>query len=320
MVGGIMPFAQKLKALFDWIEGEITYFKSLSLFGVISALVVAYFHSLSAYQDQVSTLAKDDLASATQTFAEISSDLSGALALQRQLISDFYAAVPTDIYKNGDAFLTKDARNIYKSYSDSYAALHQNYNLLARKAELYLDWPSDPEHDPAESPAPIIDPINMSLLGATNFDCEGSMPFQGGERIPIKDPVNGKTYTLDWRSALHNVLTIEYCFDVTHVGIAGIRQWAAQTNIDPTQLSYLTNPDQVNLFNKLRATNQVLRLNAFTGLAMNEIEKMRVKYRPPGFICSLPGVSEIFSLFNYCTAIRTKAPWSETPVAAPSSG
>ncbi|MFZ0526684.1 MAG: hypothetical protein WBF24_06540 [Xanthobacteraceae bacterium] len=315
-----MSIAVKLKALFDWVETEVSYFKSLSLFGVISALVVAYFHSLSAYQDRVATLAKDDLTSAAQTFAEISSDMSGALTLQRQLISDFYAAIPNDVYKKDDAFPTKDTRSIYKSYSDSYAALHQNYNLLARKAELYLDWPSDPQHDPAESPAPIIDPINMSLLGAAGFDCEGSMPFHGGQQIPIKDPINSKTYTLDWRSALHNVLTIEYCFDVTHVGIAGIRQWASQTNIDPAQLSYLTNPDHANLFNNLRATNQVLRLNAFTGLAMNEIERMRVRYRPPGFICSLPGVSQIFSLFDYCTAVRTKAPWSETPVAAPSSG
>src|ERR1700724_936217 len=85
---------EKLSALFDWIEGEVSYFKSLTVFGVISTLVVAYFQSLSAYHDRVATLAKDDVTSAAQTFAEISSDLSGALALQRHLISDFYAAVP----------------------------------------------------------------------------------------------------------------------------------------------------------------------------------------------------------------------------------
>lgn len=312
-----MSVGEKLKALLDWIDGKITYFKGLSLFGVISALVVAYFHSLSAYQDRVATLAKDDLTAASQTFAEISSNISGAMALQRQLISDFYTAVPNDAYKKDDGFLTKDARAIYKNYSDSYAALHQNYNLLARKAELYLDWPSDPQYDAAENPAPIIDPINMSLLGTANFDCEASMPFHGGERVPIKDPANGKTYTIDWRSALHHVLTMEYCFDVTHVGIAGIRQWASQSTIDPAQFTYLTN--NADMFNNQRATNQVLRLNAFTGLAMNEIERIRIRYRPPGFICSIPGVSQVFSLFDYCTPIRTKAPWSETPVKAPSS-
>jgi hypothetical protein len=312
---------EKLSALFDWIEGEVSYFKSLTVFGVISTLVVAYFQSLSAYHDRVATLAKDDVTSAAQTFAEISSDLSGALALQRHLISDFYAAVPNDVYKNDDAFPTKDARSIYKSYSDSYASLRQNYNLLARKAEIYLDWPSDPQHDPAENPGPIIDPINMSLLGAANFDCETSMPnFRDKQKIPIKDPINGKTYTIDWHSALHNVLTIEYCFDVTHVGMAGVLQWASQTNIDQKEWIYLTKSDNIELFNDIRPTNQVLRLNAFTGLAMNEIEGIRVRYRPSGFICSLPGVSQVLSLFDYCTPVRTKAPWSETPAPAPSSG
>ncbi len=84
------------------------------------------------------------------------------------------------------------------------------------------------------------------------------MPFHGGERVPIKDPANGKTYTIDWRSALHHVLTMEYCFDVTHVGIAGIRQWASQSTIDPAQFTYLTN--NADMFNNQRATNQVCDL------------------------------------------------------------
>ncbi|MFZ0607496.1 MAG: hypothetical protein WAM75_07460 [Xanthobacteraceae bacterium] len=306
------PFWRALKAIFDWIEAETSLVKKLSIYGVVSTLVIAYFQSLSAYHDRVATLAKDDISAAAQTFAEISSDLSGALALQRRLISDFYVAVPNDVYKNDAAFPTKDARTIYKDYNDSYASLHENYNLLARKAEMYLDWPSDPDRDPAETPSPIVDPINMSLLGAANFDCETSMPsFGAKQQIPIKDPINGKTYTIDWHSALHNVLTIEYCFDVTHAGIAGILQWAAQTNIDQKQWAYLTSLSNTELFNKTRATNQVLRLNAFTGLAMNEIEQIRVKYRPPGFICSLPAVSEILSLFDSCTPVPTKAPWSE---------
>jgi hypothetical protein len=38
-----------------------------------------------------------------------------------------------------------------------------------------------------------------------------------------------------------------------------------------------------------RDSNQVLRLNAFMSLAMFDIDKIRIKYRPNGFICSVPG-------------------------------
>jgi hypothetical protein len=299
-----------MKRVFAATEAEVSYVKGLTLFGVISTLVVAYFQNLSAYHDRVATLAKDDMAAATQTFTEASGSLSAALALQRRLISDFYAAIPGDVYKNDAAYLTKDARAIYKDYTDIYSSLHQNYNLLARKAEIYLDWPSDPKRDPAANASPQIDPINMSFLGAANFDCEKFMPnFEGGKTtIPLTDPDTGRTYSIDWHSALHNVLTIQYCFDVTHLSIGGILQWASQSSIDPRQWDYVTKSDHAELFDKIRATNQVLRLNAFVSLAMSEIERIRVKYRPNGFICSLPGVSEALSLFDRCTAVETKSP------------
>jgi hypothetical protein len=279
-------------------------------------LVVAYFQNLSAYENKVATQAKDDMAAATQTFAEASGNLGGAITLQKRLISDFYAAIPNDVYKDDTAYLTRDARAIYATYSEVYSNLHQNYNLLARKAEIYLDWPSNPNRDPATDTSPVIDPINMSLLGTANFDCENSMPhFASGKvTVPIKDPINGQTYTIDWHSALHNVLTIQYCFDVTHSKITGILQWASHSNIDQKNWTYLNEPGTVELFNKTRATNQVLRLNAFMGVAMHEIEAIRVNYRPKGFICSLPGVSGIIGAIgqaqhkagaDWCTPVRT---------------
>jgi hypothetical protein len=210
-------FWQCIIRTFTWTETELSHVKNLTLFGVISTLVVAYFQYRSAYQDRVATLAQNDITAAAQTFSEASTALSAAVSLQRRLISDFYAAAP-GAYKDDNAYPTTDARAIYKDYMDTYASLHQNYNLLARKAEIYLDWPSDLTHDAAAHTTPTVDPINMSLLGTANFDCEASMPnFDCGKQsVPIKDPINGKTYTIDWRSALHNVLTIEYCFDVTH--------------------------------------------------------------------------------------------------------
>lgn len=300
----------KIGGAFNWADKELSYVKGLTLFGVVSTLLVAYFQNLSAYESKVATQAKDDMAAATQTFAEASTNLSTAVTLQRRLIADFYSAVSDDAYKSDAAYPTKDARAIFNDYASAYSNLHQSYNLLARKAEIYLDWPSDPTHDAASNPKAIVDPINMSLLGAANYDCEKSMPNleKGKERIPITDPASSITYTLDWWSALHHVLTIEYCFDVTHAGIAGILQWASQSTIDPKQWAYVTNPNHQQLFNDIRGTNQALRLNAFVSLAMHEIEQIRVKYRPNGFICSFPGVSQVFSMFDRCTALRTKSP------------
>src|SRR3984885_9358042 len=99
----------------------------------------------------------------------------------------------------------------------TYTGLHQNYDLLARKAEIYLDWPSDLTHDAAKNTSPTIDPINMSALGEFDFDCEKYMPdfANGNSTIPLTDKHNGNQVTIDWNSAKHNVLTMHYCFKIT---------------------------------------------------------------------------------------------------------
>jgi len=318
MGGDMGQFWQSVKSLFVWTETELTHLKNLTIFGAISALVVAYFQYRSAYQDRVATLAQEDLTAATQTLSEISTALSTAVSLQRRLISDFYAATPGN-YMIDDAYPTSDARAIYKDYMDTYSSLHQNYNLLARKAEIYLDWPSDVTHDAAKNTTPTVDPINMSLLGTAGFNCEDSMPSfeKDKQRVPIKDPANGKTYFIDWRSALHNVLTIQYCFDVTHQKMKAALEWASKSKIDAEDWKFMTShdgPDIPTLFNKTRATNQAQRLNYFLTLAMSEIEAIRVNYRPDGIICGVPVLSGMISLTgrmldragpNWCTPVRT---------------
>jgi hypothetical protein len=304
-------FWQSAKRVFIRTEAELSYFKGLTFFGLISTLVVAYFQNLSTYHDKVATMAKQDMAAATEAFTDASTALSVALSLQQRLISDFYAAVPGDTYKNDAAYLTKDARATYKDYADMYSKLHQNYNLLARKTEIYLDWASNAHRDPAANTSPTTDPINMSLLGEFDFDCEKYMPsFDSGKTtVTLPDPHHSKdTLVIDWNSAKHHALTTEYCFDVTHKGMTAVLQWGSQTNIDLAQMSYMTNPDRTKLFKTTRATGQVLRLNAFMSLAMFEIEQIRVKYRPNGFICSVPGVGQLSSLFNRCTPVRTASP------------
>jgi hypothetical protein len=156
-------------------DSELSYFKGLTFAGLLSTLLVAYFQNLSAYQDKVAAQAKNDIEAATQTFTDTSNALLTALALQQRLTIDFYSAVPDDVYKNDDAYLTRDARSTYSAYLNAYDALHQNYNLCARKAEIYLDWASDVTRDPARNTSPSTDPIFMSLLGEYDFDCENDM-------------------------------------------------------------------------------------------------------------------------------------------------
>jgi hypothetical protein len=285
----------------------------LAILSVIGTLIGAYFQNLSTYNDKVAAQAKDDMTAATQAFADASSALSVPLALQKQLISGYHNAIATNTDSDNAAYETANAHSIYKSYTDAYRSLSENYNLLARKMELYLDWPSNLTRDPATDSAPTTDIINMSLLNTYGFDCEDDMPsFQ---RVDPEDknkndsqvelPHHGKpVLTVDWYSAKHNVLAIETCFEITHEAMTPVRQWASGSTVDQVARTKFINTN-FDIFSK-RASNQVLRLNAFMSLAMYDIDKIRVKYRPNGFLCSVPIVRG--ALGKKCMPVRTASP------------
>lgn len=283
-------FSARLKTIL--LNILLNQFSGISVAGILGTLIVAYFHNLSAYDDKVAALAKDDLTAAEQILSEITTALSNAATLQQRLISDFYAALVNDSYKDDGAYLTTDAREMYKSYLGAYLSLHQNYDLLARKAEIYLDWPSDRNHDAETNTAPNVDPLNISTLGKFGFDCEKYMPTfaEGTAPSPLTNKDDHSVVYLDWNSAKHHVLSMEYCFNVTHQGSRAAMEWASKNHIDPTDFQNMTNNEE--LLNKTRPTNQVLRLNKFIALAMGDIERMRVRYRPNGYWCSVPGVRE----------------------------
>jgi hypothetical protein len=304
--GGGAPAPQGFRqSLKSFLIRQLSGITIVGVVGVLGTLIVAYFQNLSAYQDKVATQAKDEMTAATQVFAEASTALSSALSLQQRLIDNFYDAVPKDSYKDENAYPTKSARATYKDYLDAYTSLHQNYNLLARKVEIYLDWPSDLNRDAANNTSPTNDPVNMSTLGEFDFDCEKYMPSfdNGNSTVALTDSHNGNTVTVDWNSAKHHVLTMQYCFEITHRNLTAALQWASHSDIDPVQWTYLTNDDQKELFRIKRATNQVLRLNAFISLAMSAIEQIRVEYRPNGYWCSVPIVPQLIG--KKCTPVRT---------------
>jgi hypothetical protein len=298
---GFWPSA---KRVFFQIEQDFAVSK-IAILGVLGTLIGAYFQNLSIYNDKVAAQAKDDMTAAANAFADASSALSVPLALQQQLIFGYHNAIAANADSDSTGYETANAHAIYKSYTDAHGRLSENYNLLARKMELYLDWPSNLSRDPATDTAPSKDRIDMSLLNTLGFDCEDDMPsFQKGEsQVPL--PHHGKTVlTVDWYSAKHNVLAIETCFEITHRAMTPVLQWASSSPVDQAARTAFINKT-FDLF-QTRASNQVLRLNAFMSLAMYDIDKIRVKYRPNGYLCSVPILRS--ALDNRCMPVRTAGP------------
>jgi hypothetical protein len=296
---------QRLKRLVVRTEAEFAFLKGVAILSFLGTLIAAYFQYLSTYQDKVSTQAKEDMAAATAAFTETSNTLSTAISLQGLLFYNFAHATKLNAVADANALTTKNASDLHKSYEEAAQDLHKNINLIARKIEIYLDWASDVGRDPAANIQIGVDPISTSMLGTFNFDCDQDMPSFASGASTVHKKKDGKTLDVDWYSAKHHVLTIAYCFDVTHkTWMEIVRQWASQSSLDPN--------DSKNFFLgntagelQARLDSEVVRLNAFMSRAMSEIEQIRVKYRPIGFICSVPGLRELIGLVSRkCTPIN----------------
>ena len=145
----IAPKSAPLRWLWKFNHG-LDIVKGLSVVTVLSSLAVGYLQYLNAYQDKVSSQAKEDMAAATATFTEISRAFSEAQALQQTLYSDFTRAVRDRSDDSDQALATKNARAISERYEKARIALRENIDVLTRKAEVYIDWASDTYRDPAE--------------------------------------------------------------------------------------------------------------------------------------------------------------------------
>jgi hypothetical protein len=327
--------------VFGKTNSVLSYAKGLPVITLIGSLLVGYFQYLNAYQDKVSAQAKDDVVAATSTFTDISNAFSETQTLQQILFFDFSNALDGHSDADDKALGTKDARAIFPTYENARTLLSQNSNLLARKAEMYIDWASDVDRDAAQTRTPTTDPLTELLLGDYNFDCDDSANFPQfettssakGKSVSDKtddDPCHidkdqgnfdpDKSYinlcarrngeivrdrpaiTIHWYSAKHQVLTMHYCLQALHARLLAARDWASQSEIGgPAKATFLVEREQT----RTELDNQVVRLNAFMSLAMFQIEKIRVKYRPVSFTCHIPFVTSIISWFSRsCTPIR----------------
>src|SRR3954465_7706506 len=136
----IAPKSAPLRWLWTTVKGLSLFTVLSGLFTVLSSLAVGYFQYLNAYQEKVSSQAKEDMTLAAATFTEISHPFSEMQALQQTLYADF-ARATGEKSEASDKALATNARAISERYEKARIELRENIDLLTRKAEIYLDWP-----------------------------------------------------------------------------------------------------------------------------------------------------------------------------------
>ncbi|KRR01918.1 hypothetical protein CQ12_27115 [Bradyrhizobium jicamae] len=307
------------------------------LFTVLSSLAVGYFQYLNAYQEKVSSQAKEDMTLAAATFTDISHPFSEVHALQQTLYADFARAVGEKSEASNKTLTTRNALAISERYEKARIELRENIDLLTRKAEIYIDWASDTYRDPAEKRNVDGDPLSRRVLRDYAFDCSdkfnfpafGNVHAPNGSMRPkeVADdkycaiaekrgvdemtkpedafiricagPNDKAAKRINWYSAKHHVLTMHYCLEAAHNKLAAARQWAAGSDREAARESDLQGEKEINA----QLDDLAGRLNAFNSLALYRMEQIRVKYRPAGLWCKVPFVWNLRSL--NCFPIRT---------------
>jgi hypothetical protein len=333
----IAPKSAPLRWLWKFNHG-LDIVKGLSMVTVLSSLAVGYFQYLNAYQEKVGSQAKDDMAAATSTFTEISRAFAEVQALQQTLYSDFTRAVREKSDASDKALDTKNAQTISERYEKARIELRENIDVLMRKAEVYIDWASDTYRDPAEKRNVNDDPLSRRALRDYAFDCSDkyNFPAFGNARAEDEDthakevaddaycaiaekrgvddntrpkdafiricasPQDRMPKRINWYSAKHHVLTMHYCFEAAHDRLAAARQWASRSDRDVAKEREMVEREkEINA----QLDDVASRVSAFSSLALFQMERIRVKYRPVGFLCSVPLVRNVPSM--NCFPIRT---------------
>jgi hypothetical protein len=306
---------------------------SLSIVTVIAGWFGTYIQYLNAYEQKVSATAQADMKDATAAFVEIS-DAYGEVQMLQQLIYYNYVAAAGTSDAGTRAMTTKAGQDAHQNYANARNALRKNTNIYVRKAELYIDWASNLDRDPAGTTANDGDPLTESLLGDYNFDCDASQSFphyeaaveynedasqkaclapnetqkqiaMGAKTVFCAADDNGRidhsrpSREINWHSAKHHLLVMHYCFELTHGQITTARIWASGNEVsDQRKSDFLRSKDTYQ--NSLN--HEVVRLDGFLSLVMSQLERIRVKYRPSSFYCNLPLVN--YAISDRCTPVR----------------
>lgn len=175
----IAPKSAPLRWLWTTVKGLSLFTVLSGLFTVLSTLAVGYFQYLNAYQEKVSSQAKEDMTLAAATFTDISHPFSEMQALQQTLYTDFARAVGEKSEASDKTLTARNARAISERYEKARIELRENIDLLTRKAEIYIDWASDTYRDPAEKRNVDGDPLSRRVLRDYGFDCSDKFNLSG---------------------------------------------------------------------------------------------------------------------------------------------
>jgi hypothetical protein len=301
--------------------------KGLSLVTVLSSLAIGYQY-LNAQQDKMSIQTKEDVALAAATFTEISRAFSEVQALQQTLYSDFARAVRERSDGSDKALGTKNARAISERYERAGIELRLNIEFLTRKAEVYIDWASNTYRDAAAKRNVDDDRLSPRRLRDYAFDCSDKYNFPAFGNVNVRDddtpakevaddkycamaekrgvdemtkqkdafiricsgPNDRKAKRIYWFSAKDHLLTMHYCFEDAHNKLAAARQWASGSDRDAVKESdILKREKEINA----QLDDLAGRITAFNNLALYQMDRIRVRYRPYFFLCSVPLVRNI---------------------------
>ena len=197
----------------------------LSFVGWLVGSIVQYNswrdeHDLKRYET--------DLKAATQTFADISEALSQAITLQQIVVFNYDDAISSETDDPRLQFLWRQARSAADDYRKAQIALRQSIDVLIRRAEIYIDWPSTNKHAQAVRNS-LLDPLTITKLESSNIDCDKLIA--PGEDVtkwqrPTDSAISGATF-VDWGSAKHHVAVIYVCFRMDQKKSEPMRRWAA---------------------------------------------------------------------------------------------
>jgi len=267
-------------------DQSFVFLKNLSIVGLVTALIGAYFQYTSWLQEHSIQQYKDNFSRATEVFEKTSSAMSSAMHLQQILFGNYRSANIGESDPHQIAFIAKNGNAIYKDYVDARTSFRQNIDVYARKLEIYVDWPFT-SHELEAASDLNNDPISYLKLREYDFDCQNHMPTSKPGAIALakpKAPAASPDLKIDWSSAKHQALAFYYCFEKTHTAILVARQWASGAQIDPAKKIWFTGTlnDNQELLNK-----QAVRMDFFMLLVMRRIGEIRLKYQPKGFLCHL---------------------------------
>jgi hypothetical protein len=328
---------RKANSVFSYIIG-------LPVLTMLGGLIVGYYQYLNAYQEKISARAANDVKTATESYTNISKKFSQVQMLQQALFVNVSNALDEGVGADERAMAAKHAKSVSTTYETAWVALIENGDVMARSAETDIDWATDFNRDQKTSHYPNSDPLSRSLLAAYDFDCSDNLPkiapvirerpsnachaanqqfgaYDFSTNVCPKRQINSdldSSVTVHWYSAKHQVLTMQYCLQVLHQRLAKARSWALHSEPSPTAaVAFRAERDQL----RKEIDIQAARLEAFMGLALFQIEAIRVKYRPVSFVCHFPFATPIISRWNdSCTPVQTtpyeglRIPESKPPV------